>query len=62
MILKVRNARSLYNEALEETKKERQTKPNENLNKKRFKIITEKQRESDFIDEKIRELQMLIRK
>jgi len=68
MILKVRNAR-----ALEETKKGGQTEANENLSKKRlideidelkkkrFKvIITEKQRESDFIDEKIRKLQMLI--
>jgi|GEM_PF-4734560 len=72
MILKVRNARSLYKEALEETKKEGQTEANENLNKKRlideidklkqkrFKVITEKQRESDFIDEQIRKLQMLI--
>jgi len=72
MILKVRNARSLYKEALEETKKENQIKANKNLSKKRFideidelkkkrfKVITEKQRENDFIDEKIRELQMLI--
>jgi len=72
MILKVRNARSLYKEALEETKKEGQTEANENLSKKRlidkidklkqkrFKVITEKQRESDFIDEQIRKLQMLI--
>jgi len=54
-------------------KKKRQTEANENLNKKRlideidelkkrkrFKVIIEKQRESDFIDEKIREFQMLI--
>jgi len=33
MILKVRNARSLYKEALEETKKEGQTEANENLSK-----------------------------
>lgn len=36
MILKARNARSLYNEALEEIRKEKQIKVNENSNKKKL--------------------------
>lgn len=74
MILKARNARSLYNEALEEVRKEKQIKVNENSNKKklideidelknkRLKVIAERQRETDLIDEKIQELQVSIRK
>lgn len=70
MILKVRNARSLYNEALQMSKKEREIQVNKNVKKKRLadeitelktkklKIITEKQKETDLIDEKIHELQM----
>lgn len=74
MILKVRNARSLYSEALEEAKKGKETKANEKLSKKRlideidelkqkrFKVLNEKQKEADLIDEKIQELQMSIQK
>ncbi|CAL1672536.1 unnamed protein product [Lasius platythorax] len=68
MILKIRNARSLYNEGLKEAKKKSETEANENLNKrrlvaeiddlkkKRLKIIAEKQKETDLIEEKIQEL------
>lgn len=68
MILKIRNARSLYNEGLKEAKKKSKTEANENLNKrrlvaeiddlkkKRLKIIAEKQKETDLIEEKIQEL------
>lgn len=74
MLHKARNARSLYNEALEEIRKEKQIKVNENSNKKklideidelknkRLKVIAERQRETDLIDEKIQELQVSIRK
>lgn len=68
MILKIRNARSLYNEGLKEAKKKSETEANENLNKrrlvaeiddlkkKRLKIIAEKQKETDLIKEKIQAL------
>lgn len=68
MILKMRNARSLYSEALEAQKQDNERKQHKSVEKKRLhdqvkelkekkiKIMLEKQREADAIDEELRKI------